>query len=683
MATVSLALVGLLLGVENSDIATLYRFQAQVVVSAPAGTERDWIRVPVGPPMLEKLQNQATDFTMVDAKGSPVDWLWQRLDTPASPFSVGSRYVNAQVKTVRRRVDAKARKVQEVFQLTGPPAGRWRLQLTTPELDFVRQVELQGQGFSQRGDVFRMYRSGEQNLSIAFVQTSAAQGLTVTLNGDDGTYLEPKFRFVEDTQQNDITATELPQTGVKVLQRTPGLVVLELAEGVRPLALQFDAPSDLFAFRVCIADGDALKTTEAERLEWSEAVPLSRGAGLDRLQLPIPSEFQSRSLSVKLTEMSGTTVDKLQLMVRMPLVSAWVRLTAETASPLTVYGGSQQAEQRVNTVNDFLANLGHESEGARRLKQQLSAAAQVRSASLAEVTPNAQFRVEVPWTSLLSAGAKVDVTQFSHQRPLRLGAATPGQVASTPARALYEVTLSSAEVDIARSDLADVRLVDANGSQWPYVWAPERRPHWFAGTLQRAVAEKGHSSYTLSLAEGRLPLEGVRLLLPAGLAERSYLLEAKQGDAWRQVGEGTLKQSSKPSTVELSAARVVTGQLRLTLRDGDDAPLLLGEAELKTFPPTLWAVAESGNYQLFVGQPKLEAPQYDLRKRASFLAALIKQPVAGGPLQTNSSYQSQESFLSSPKSQKVGIYLVLGFAVALLGLLTFRVLKTAPTPTEP
>jgi hypothetical protein len=674
MLSVRILAMAFALGAEDSSIGSLYRFQAQVVTTMASDAPKEWIRVPIGPAVLEKLGAEAADFTIVDASGEPVDWLWHRLDTPVTPFSSPSRYVNARVKAAQRSVDRQSRQVREVFSLTGPPAGRWRLQLATPEPDFVRQAELQGRGFTQRADLFRLAKSGEENLAMAFEQTEEGKPLTVTLSGDDGVYLEPRFRFVEATVQGE-SAAELPLVTMKVVQRRPGTMVLALPEGVRPLALQFEAPSDLFAFRVSVAEGDALNETDSQTLSWSSSVPLSRSAGVDQLQLQLPASFQSRTISIRLTEMSGTSVDKLKVSARLPLVSAWLRIGADAKLPLTVFAGSETAAGRINSLSDFLTNLGTDSEGARRLRQQLKSTPQVATASLSEMKPNAKFRAEVPWTELLSAGAKVDVTQFSHQRALSLGSPTYEKGIVPPTLALYEVQLSGAEVDIARNDLGDVRLADANGNQWPYVWAPEGRPDWRPATLGAVAAQPRQSVYSIVLSEGRLPLEGVKLMLPAGLAERSYRLEAPQGKGWVSIGAGTLKQLAKPSTVELTAARVVTGQLRLTLDDGDDAPLRLAEAHLKTFPPKLWVVAQGGNYQLLVGQPKLEPPRYDLQRRASFLAALTKQPVAEGRLEKNARYHWQQSFLENPQSQKAGVYLVLGIAVALLALLTFRVLK--------
>ncbi|HNN91851.1 MAG TPA: hypothetical protein PKI03_06270 [Pseudomonadota bacterium] len=345
---------------------------------------------------------------------------------------------------------------------------------------------------------------------------------------------------------------------------------------------------------------------------------------------------------------------------------------------------------------------------------------EVRKATLGAESANPAYRVVPPLSFVRTAGAPVDVTLFRLQRTLSLS--------NDGKPDIYAATLAAEDLAVLGPSYGDLRIVDPEEHQIPYVLersGSEGRLSLAITEAPRPAADKPRSpastvlvvSYAPTGSGLSLPYEGLELEVTDPFYTRSARLFAVPpsgtGAVQAQGGErllwsGTL--SRKPDEAEsgdgsdgetAAAARKANGsqhwqrlpfslpsdlpraaRLRIEIDNGDNAPLTVTRAVgLLTLPRLAAKLDGSTAYRLLLSAPSVEAPRYDIEtlRRELFDYAAVR---AGfGSLSANPQYRARAAdFLQDPSSTSATAILWGVLILAMLSLvgLTLRLLRRPP-----
>jgi hypothetical protein len=291
--------------------------------------------------------------------------------------------------------------------------------------------------------------------------------------------------------------------------------------------------------------------------------------------------------------------------------------------------------------------------------------ARANAAELGEIERNPGYDPAPVLAFAIHPGAELDRSPYSHLRRLRVAPSAEG---------LARIRLQPEDLAILRPDLADLRIVDANGHQWAYL----RQRSASAAVVQAEIAahetEDHVSRYQIEIPSGPLTIHRVDLEVAAPYYDRDFTLTGLiDGDTERVLASGRLVRQvgdSRPATVASPPTRV-TG-LRLEVVDGDDAPLVFGRVEVQTRVPDLYMAAEKGDFDLLLGFPEAEAPVYELERVRSMILAVPAAEVAASDLEPNPDYDSSRRLFGSSSTQKLALWIALSIAVVVLVTLTYR-----------
>jgi hypothetical protein len=269
----------------------------------------------------------------------------------------------------------------------------------------------------------------------------------------------------------------------------------------------------------------------------------------------------------------------------------------------------------------------------------------------------------------MHGGATIDARMYEYRRPLTIVPAPEG---------LSRLRLTPEDVAVARADLADVRIVDSNESQWPYLVELHAGKTSVSLSLTEQDRNGRTSVYRLEPRVAPLPLNSIRFDVNAAYFDRPYeLLVTDEEGSERTASRGRRRKDGrnpKPVSISFDAGRV--SALELRIEDGDDAPLTLGPVSAQLPLADVFLVAGEGNYHLLVGHPDEEAPRYELERVRDVVLAVKASPVVSGPLEKNPRFSARSRLAPGSTLLHKGIvWTVLLVAAAILGGLTLRVAR--------
>lgn len=355
--------------------------------------------------------------------------------------------------------------------------------------------------------------------------------------------------------------------------------------------------------------------------------------------------------------LSGAPSDMLQL---------WV--AGEGQAPLTVIG----AELLVEGVHGLVLDAGpgpHLLYGGaapstssvwdlKVARRELARSARVAiEAGAVDVNPL--------WTSpeeragLSGAGPVVVLRGWGWTRPVE---GAPGLVrVALPADVLAE----------AREDLADLRLVDAEGRQVPYVL--RRRggdQRWTELAFSREEAD-GRSLLEVVLPEAGVPVGSVTLTTDASVFSRQVSVGRPGAGGLEAVRAVVWEGADRPGSLTLDVDRRFGDRLRIAIDNGDDPPLPITGVEVRWPSWELLAVLPDGPVALVYGAPRAKRPSYDLDLLRPELSARVRQAATLGP---------PEAYAGPPMSSLDRGAVMAGLVFAGLGLggLSLSLLRAAP-----
>jgi hypothetical protein len=659
---------------QDDDLSRLFPREAEVRASAgPA-------RLALPAEVLAASRADLADVRLFASDGAEVPYLVESGNrstaSPAEP-------ITAMLAGASRR--SSGARVSEVFELRPPPAPGvpYTLELTVASPDFVRNLRVTtlagAAGGSEtllaEGTVFRFQAPLREQLALPLPLVPAGtrvlrveiEGQAVGLAGDAAGYdgpFEPLFRFVPRVAVSEPPTLTVPlelRETRRVDGRTELVAVLPL--GLRPDRVRIETTSPNFVRRVRIADtrgevgsGDVFR------------VEALRARGGERLEVPLGAAFgDALTLTVEDGDSPPLAALRVVAVVRQPAL-----LFFSDGEPLVLrFGGGRARAPRYDLA--AFASLGVD----RALREE----SEVQAAQVAAARPNPRFDPAPALGFLARPGTAVEVPAFTHVAELEIREAGEGVV---------RVRLPMAAMAVAQFGLGDVRVVDAEGRQWPYVPAEGERPFVPVRVEVGAPERNGRvTEYVLKLPVSAVFARALRLELGSRFAARPFRLGARDDEGREiELAAGTLAQAPDAPDVEFRLSEGTRAQeLVLYVEDGDDAPLELRRVTLDVSVAEILVAALPGRYRLLVGAPQLETPVYELAQARALIDAVPLVAATPGRLTKNPAFRTP-GFFERTGWQSLALWGALGLAVLVLGGLTMRLARQeaeapATTPNAP
>ena len=646
---------------QDIDLSRLFPREAEV--SAPAGPAR----LPLPAEVLTASRADLADVRLFATDGVELPYLVESAERSAAE---AAQPIPATLLGATR--GSGGVRVKEVFELRPPPGQGvpYTLALTIASPDFVRNLRVTALSGSAgrtetplaEGTVFRFQSPLRELLSLPLPLVPEGtralrveiEGQAVGLAGDaagfDGPF-EPVFHFLPRVAVSEPPTLSVPLE-IRGTRRVDGRTecVVALPLGLRPDRLRVETSSPNFARRVRVSDarGD-LGTGDVFR------VAALRARGGERLEVPVAPP-RGDVLTVILEDGDSPALAALRVVavVRQPAL-----LFFAEAEPITLrFGGGRARAPRYDLA--AFASLG--------VDRALRAENEVQPARLGASRPNPRFDPAPALGFLARPGAAVDVARFTHVADLEIRDGGEGVV---------RVRLPMAAMAIVKDGLEDLRVVDAEGRQWPYVEASGVRPLVSLPVEVGAPERDGRASeYRLKLPVTAAHVRELRLDLDARFAARPFTLRGRD-DAGRPIELSTGTLVREPDARDV-VVRILVEQrvqdLMLRVEDGDDAPLAVKSAVIEARGSDILIAAPPGRYRIVVGAAGLEPPVYELAQARARIEQVPLADATPGRLARNPAFRTP-GFMERTGWHSLALWGALGLAVLVLGGLTLRLAR--------
>jgi len=638
------------------DPARLFPREASIEAPRTGGL----VRLPLPAEVLAATRGDLSDLRIHDARGQERPFVVES----SLPRRDSGRVYRVTPTEASRRVE-RGRSLRshyrEHLSLTPPPQpvrGRWRLRLDSRAVDFVRDVRVyavtrEGRTEVAEATVFRLHGPLRERLDVELPRLPADATLEIQVVGEGG-YLEPTVDLVE--VRGPFDPATLTRSLAEVARARRGeRTVLELARptGVVPDRVRLVTRTGHFAREVRVLD-------------------LARGAA--PVEIGRASVFRVRELGAEGTEVDLRRArgDRLRIEIddgdspaleglRVEAVVRQPSLIFEPGDrPLTLrFGGGRARPPRYD-----VARLGASPLGERL------AAAVLPEAGLGALRDNPRFDDGPALRFAMRPGRAPDRARFSHVASLTVADAPEG---------LSRVRLPASVLAAARPDLGDVRVVDSDGAQWPYLrGAVERTP--VDASVGRPQIEARRSRYPIRLGVDEATVDRVVLHTDAPYVARDFTLYADTASGRRRLTQGRLRREPRdpgPLVIELGAERVRS--LELVVEDGGDAPLDIESATVSIPSRTLFLAAPEGEYTVIVGDPDAQPPGYEIARARALVLSVRAGEATVGPASDNPDHRAP-SPLDDGGWETWAVWAAILFAIVALGLVTLRVVRQSPPP---
>lgn len=550
---------------------------------------------------------------------------------------------------MRRRSSGLEKTEELVFTLPETPlpeGSTWVLTVGSSQGPFVRDYVLSADGNELgRGSVFQLDAPFRAQLDVALPGAAPGRSYGLLMTGQ-GQYVEPVL-ILRATAMSDRSADL--RTALTVVERTEteDSTILEVVRpsGIVPTHLEFETTSAFFARSVRVFDSRE-----------------GRGeAQVGEGEIFRAPEVHADSLSVRLGRSEGTHLRiEIDRGGSPPLVGLGV--TARTEAPALffecraeqrLYFGAGRARRPRYDVQRFSGTTLGEA----------MARGGVPTASIGAIEPNPEFDEGPALSFLMRPGRQVERGQFQRVAPLTVAGARDGVSRLQPNASLLVS---------ATPELHDVRVVDSEGRQWPYVRAPERTETSVPMTVTRTQTPEG-TRYVLAYEAGALPLSRLRITTSAPYVRRMYEVQVLDAED-RRAGpssRGELRRDPDDAgAMEIPLSERVAPSIALTVVDGNDAPLEL-RVEGVVEAPVLYLLAPDGGYEVLSGA-EVPPASYEVSQALPLILATAVVDARLGESVTNPAF-APPPIPSRFTTQQIMVWVVLVLAVLVLGFLTFRV----------
>lgn len=231
------------------------------------------------------------------------------------------------------------------------------------------------------------------------------------------------------------------------------------------------------------------------------------------------------------------------------------------------------------------------------------------------------------------------------------------------------VELDGAVLAHARADLADLRVVDAEGRQVPFLtrWTGAERE--LASGAPTREERGGVSLLRLPLADlAEVPIASVRVTTSQPVFQRTVSVVRDRGQLTETVREVTWSGPDTGGTLALDVGQALGRELLVRVDNGDNPPLPVDLLSVTGAVAELYAHLPEGGARLVYGRPGADAPEYDL---AMLRDDVLRLPVAAGTLGAEEALQDAGPSGFDKALALAGVGLL---AIGLLGM-TVRVVR--------
>lgn len=658
----ALALVLLLVTAARADtppveLAQLFPMEAPISVGSDA-----LARLTLPPEVLAACRPDLSDVRVFDADGNEVPFVVDAGPPPgnarAEETTVPAEVVHVErTKTPRENAPPRAR---ETYRLTMPQgAGPWTLFVDTAQSGFVRRIDVTSAAGPLIENASLVLLGDPADRMFVALPPVTTPEITVTIEGDEGWFLQPTFRF-QTTRTLPTTAQVTVPLPIATSSRAGDRTVVEVdrPSGVVPGILHVQTTTPAFDRRVQVWDlrpgGDEVSLGEGRVRR------VSGPGAVAELDVPIGPTRGPR-LRIAIVDGDSPSLANLafEAVVRQPALIFALR----EGRGMLRFGGGRAYRPRYDLTALIAPNpsSGVDAEIATRLWDP----ERLATATLGVVRPNPRFDAAPALAFAMRAGAAIETERLEWRRPIVVPAAPNG---------LARLVLAAGDLAHARADLADVRVVDGEGRQWPFLIDRDVPPMRIGLFTEPLEPRDGRSRWLLRPQEGPLVMTRIELGVDAPFFNRPFRLVTEDADGTERVlAEGRLVRDARrpqPLTIGMPPVRVTT--MTLLIENGDDAPLTIqrGWADVPT--AALLLAAPAGQYALLLGDPEAAAPRYELASVRDVVMAMTASPIDAQALVKNPGFSTTARVASSDLPKQALVWTVLIGAVALLGLLTLR-----------
>jgi len=656
------------------DLARLFPEEADVYVDA-AGV----VRLPLPPEVVAAASPDLADLRLFDRTGREVPYLVDP-GVPSGRVRRERVTVDARVSDLAReempRDDARAL-TREVYRVVLPEedvAGAWTLVADASQGRFVRRVEVRGVN-ADGSETVLVPRASLVRLGQPLVDRDriplppfAGAEIVLTIEGEEGFFLEPVLRFERDRDLAAAGTTEVP---LRVLseRHENGRTVLELERPPALVAsrLRFASATPAFDRAVRVHDVEPGGDTRSAGAGRIARAPLPDGAAVRDAQLDVAlGVVRGERLRVEIDDGDSPPLEDVALVAVVSQPALLFALqTPSAAAPAGVlrFGGRRAYAPRYDVADLFRDAVAASAE-------LLADPARIPLARLGPIRANPSFDASPALAPMMLPGPAIEVDAWRWRRSVQVPPSPEG---------LVRIRLEPEDLAQARDDRSDVRVVDGAGRQWPYVFAPATERADVALRVEGPRTKDGRSTWRFVLPVEELRLDRLRFETLRPVLNRSYRLRTRDADGTEHVlAEGVLAQPLRRAgalTIAFPPSRV--SSLDLEVDDGDDAPIAITRADAPVALPSVLVAAPAGGYTLLAGNPDAERPAYEIERAREVVLDLRSVPASAGAGVEHAGWTGTPGGAARQRLrlQQVAIWGAIVIAVSVLALLTLRLVR--------
>jgi hypothetical protein len=666
-----------------------WRFRRGVgPTSAGSGPTPSFAALPLPPDVGARCQPQLEDVRLVAADGHEVPYVVDRVVEREMQTAVRGRLVDT-------RTERKLRTVWVVD--LGEPRDFDEINLEIHEQDFVKRVLVEASDEAQswrtlRTDVGvfdRPWSVRVHHTSIGFPERMRARYLRLSADDRRSRPVVVTGVTVSNRRRLPAEAWERP---VELRPAGSGGGVSRYALGLPPsfplerLELVSDDPA--FSRRVVLyevhgPEGQGAKTVLGEALLYRLLIEDEALSGESRV-LPV-RRGHSGDLVLQIYDGDSPPLRNLRALASAPATRL---LFPALSGPLTLYYANEATRAPAYDLET--------------LKGRIGLAPRYALAELGPEVENPRYQKPPPLPFAAPRGAPLEVARWRATRPFTV----------SDHEDLYTLTLAGEDLGVLRDDLGDIRIVDEEGRQVPYVLEPVASE---ARVTLAFTKEPGATSERQPVTRWRLAVtttSGAALPLPfaalqLGFREAFFTRPARlltppgsgEGGAERVVFRGTLAAPARgpgvppgdglgsggaaeaPIVLALDGARQAV--FFLEINEGDNVPLTLLQCRGVVRVPRLAFKASPGAFRILLGNGGAGAPRYDIATLRQEILAYSALPLEAAETVPNPAFRRRARDYLQDAPPTLLLWGTLLAAVAALLFLTLRILRQPPDPSAP
>lgn len=620
------------------------------------------VRLPLTAEVLAATRPDLSDLRLHDAADREVPFLVDSGARPRASERPFATYALEPTELERRveRGDSLRAHYRERLVVSAPgeaPEGaRWTLRLDSRQDDFVRSVVVRRLGGPElaRGTVFRLADPVRERLTVELPPLSPADGplqLEIEVVGEGG-YVEPTVQLTATTGPVAPPTLSVPLPIDAQVDRD-GRTVYELARpvGLAPDRIRLTTDADHFYRSVRVLD--LAQGRAARELGRGVVFRVASVAGAERLEIDV-SRADGERIRIEIDDGDSPPLSSpgFEAVVRQPTLV----FDADGRDLRLRFGGGRAHRARYDVQRFVGTWLGD------RL-----VALDVPEASLGEPSDNVAFDDGPALRFAMRPGRAAELPRFTHVAPVTVEGAREG---------LSRLRLPPAVLSIAAADLSDVRIVDGEGRQWPYLTSPHLESDRVDAEIGAPVIDDRRSTYAIALPVDRVVLDRLVVHTSAPYVDRPYVLRGIDERGRRvELSRGRLTRApDEAAPLELAFEATRVSEVALVVEDGSDAPLPIDRVELSMPSATLFLAAPDGSYRLLVGDAEAEAPAYEIARATDLVLAVKAADATVGAPAANPAHVEPAWYASADWHVWL-LWGVLLFAVVVLGVLTLRLAR--------